>query len=137
MEKHILKNDVKVFGFQVKSFPKGVGEAFDSLTKKIPGGFNRSYYGICEMRKNTMVYLATAEENNENEAKIYKCDRYTIEKGEYLTATLKAWRTKTDSIKDIFERLGQQPETDHTKPIVEWYKNEDEMMCMMKLKSAV
>lgn len=46
-----LPDDVKVFGFQVKSFPQGTGEAFESLIKMVPGGFERPYYGISYMDK--------------------------------------------------------------------------------------
>lgn len=31
MEKYNLPDDVKVFGVQVKTFPHGIGEAFDGL----------------------------------------------------------------------------------------------------------
>jgi hypothetical protein len=135
MEKYHLKNDVKVFGFQVKTFPEGVGEAFDSLVKKVPDGANRMCYGICEMRKNGLAYIAAMEEKKENEARIYNCEPYTIAKGEYLTVTLRDWQKKIDSINGIFEQLGKQSQTDHTKPIVEWYKNDHEMMCMMMLNT--
>ena len=33
MEKIILDNDINVFGTQVKTFPMGIGEAFDKLVK--------------------------------------------------------------------------------------------------------
>ena len=46
MKKIELKNDIPVFGFEVKSFPVGIGDAFDKLVKKLPEGFGRDYYGI-------------------------------------------------------------------------------------------
>ena len=42
MEKYFLKDDLKVFGRQVKKFPQGMEEAFDALVKMLPGGFDRS-----------------------------------------------------------------------------------------------
>ncbi len=78
MEIYNLSEDVKVFGFTVKSFPAGIGEAFESLIKTIPGGFDRPYYGISYMDENgQMVYKATALEKFESEAEKYNYERYT------------------------------------------------------------
>jgi predicted transcriptional regulator YdeE len=133
MEKYNLKNDIQVFGVKVKSFPNGVGEAFDRLVKMLPEGNHRSYYGISQMAKNgNMEYYATAEEVHAGEAEKYKCDRYTIEKGEYLVESIHDWKKKTDCIKDVFHSMIQDNPVDKKKPAVEWYKNEKEMLCMVK-----
>ena len=134
MEKYILTDDLRVFGVQVESFPNGIGEAFDSLIKMLPGGFNRSFYGISYMKDGAMVYIAAAEEKDKGEAQKYNCERYTVEKGEYLTETLKDWRKKTDCIGDMFHRMMRDSHVDKTKPCVEWYKNDDEMLCMVRSK---
>jgi predicted transcriptional regulator YdeE len=133
METYNLKNDVNVFGVQVKSFPNGVGEAFHDLIKLFPADDKRSYYGIFSMAENgNMVYYAAAEETYQGEAEKYKCERRTIEKGEYLTEPIHDWRKNTDCIKDVFMKMSTDERVDHTKPGVEWYKNDDEMLCMLK-----
>lgn len=130
-----LKNDIKVFGLRVKTFPDGIDKAFDSLLKKIPGGFDRSYYGISSMTADgTCIYKAVAQEKYEGEAEKYNYERDTINKGEYLTVSLMDWRKKTDSIKDIFHEMMKDERVDKSQPCVEWYKNDDEMACMMKMK---
>src|SRR6478672_710415 len=102
MEIYNLPNDVKVFGFQVKTFPAGIGEAFDGLLKMV-GGFNRSFYGISYMMADgNMAYYATAEEAHDGEAEEYDRERFTIEKGKYLSISIKEWRNKTGTIKNIF-----------------------------------
>jgi len=132
MEKFNLQNDVKVFGVQVKTFPEGIGEAFDSLIKMFPNADQRPYYGISEFKNGSMYYYATAEETFPGEGKKFQCDNLTIEKGEYLAAALHGWRTKTGCIKDVFHEIMQDKQADHTKPAVEWYKNDDEMLCMVR-----
>jgi hypothetical protein len=133
METYELKKDLNVFGFQVNDFPNGIGKAFDTLVEKVPGGFNRSYYGISTMTKDgKFIYLATALEKNPGEAEQLHYQRYKIENGVYLTETVHNWRKKTDTIKDIFHRMMQDERADKTKPCMEWYKNEDEMICMVK-----
>lgn len=133
METFVLKKDLPLFGFQVKTFPEGIGEAFDSLIALVPEGLNRSYYGLSSMTPDgKVVYIAAVEEKNKDEAEKNKCERYTIEKGKYFTVTINGWRQKTDSIKDVFHEMMQLQNVDHMKPCIEWYKNDDEMCCMLK-----
>ena len=131
MEIFNLQNDLEVFGNRVKTFPNGISDAFDSLVKRV-GGFNRPFYGISYMKDGSMIYLATALEENKAEAEKYKCDRYKIEKGEYFTETIRNWRKKTGSINDVFAKMMKDAWIDRTKPAVEWYKNDDEMLCRVK-----
>jgi predicted transcriptional regulator YdeE len=132
MEKYNLTNDVKVFGLQVKTFPSGVDEAFHNLIKKT-GDESRSYYGISEFKDGKMVYYAAAGEKFEGEAEKYNCEKLKIEKGDYLTTTVFEWRNKTDCIKDVFSELIRDPRVNKTKPAIEWYKDNNEMMCMVEM----
>src|SRR5262245_35026447 len=132
MEKYKIKNDITVFGFEVKTFPNGIGEAFDSLMQKVPDGFGRDYFGISYEDKNKMVYLATAEEKERGEDEKYDCERYTIKKGDYAIETVRDWRKKTDSIKHVFEKMFESLKGAATGPNVEWYKDDKEMLCMVK-----
>ena len=135
MEKYYLNNDLKVFGTQVKTFPEGIGAAFEALIKMLPDGPERQYYGISYMTKDgEIIYKATVLEKYEGEAKKYHCEISVIEKGEYLTEVIHDWRKKTDCIKDVFHDMMQDSRIDKSKPCVEWYKNSDEMFCMVKLK---
>ena len=134
MEKYQLKDDINVFGFEVKTFPKGIGDAFDSLVKMVPEGLGRDYYGISfRGSEDKMIYLATAREKEHGEAEKYQCDRYTIQKGVYATETVWDWRKKTNLINQVFERLFNSIQDTTTGPNVEWYKDENEMLCMVRL----
>ena len=137
VETIILKDDLKVMGFQVKDCPSGIGQAFETLVNMLPGGFDRSYYGIIEMSNDGMTYKAAALENYDGEAEKFNCERFTIEKGEYVTVTLHDWRKNLESIKDIFCDMHNDPRVDKSKCSIEWYKNDDEMVCMMKSKPMI
>jgi hypothetical protein len=133
VETYILINDLKVFGVQVKDFPQGVAETFHVLINMIPDGNARSYYGIFQMNSTgNMVYCAAAEELHNGEAEQYHCERYTIAKGQYLTEKINDWQKNISRIKDVFTELSRDPRIDQTKPGVEWYKNDKEMVCMLK-----
>lgn len=134
MEKYNLENDIKVFGFEVKTFPEAIGEAFESLAQMIEQGFDRSYYGISNISDDkSIIYKAAAEEKFEGEAEKYGYERYIIEKGKYAMKTLKAWHGKTDSIKDIFHEIMMDTRIDKSSYCIEWYKDDNEMLCMIKI----
>lgn len=133
MEKYNLPNNVKVFGVQVKTFPGGIGEAFDKLIQMLPPGDERSYYGISECTKEGIIYIAAALETFDGEAEKYGCKTFIVEKGDYLTETVTDWRKKTTSIRYVFEEMFKNELSDRTKPCVEIYKNNNEMLCMVKV----
>lgn len=135
MDTYTLPADISVFGILVENFPNGVGDAFGAMMQQIADGKSRAYYGISSMDAEGRVkYYAAAEEKLPDEAALYGYEKYTIEQGEYLTVTVQNWRTKTDCIKDVFHELMQDKRVDHTKPCVEWYKSDDEMICMLKVE---
>lgn len=135
MEKYDLPHDITVFGRQVKTFPSGIGEAFDELIKMTGDrAGERSYYGISEFKGGKMVYYAVAEEKVDGEAEQYNYEKLKIQRGEYLTSTVIDWQKKTDCIKDVFYEIIQDPRVNKTKPAIEWYKNDNEMMCLVKMK---
>ena len=135
METYNLKNDLKVFGKEVTTFPLGIKEAFSALLDMMPDGSKRTYYGVSYLDKTgKIIYKATAEEKYEREAEKYNCERYVIEKGEYLAVIITDWLTKTDCIKDVFHDMMEDDRADKTKEVVEWYKTETEMLCLVRVK---
>ena len=135
METYNLSHDIKAFGVQVKTFPMGVGEAFHDLIQKLPNGDKRSYYGISVCTDKGIIYSAAAEEAYPGEADKYDYEKYEIQKGEYLTEEIKGWQQKINCIKDVFEELMKDKRVNSTLPpvCVEWYKNQEEMLCMIKI----
>ncbi len=135
METYNLKNDLEVFGKEVTTFPLGINEAFHALINMIPDGSHRAYYGLSHMDENgKIIYKAAAGEKYPGEAEKYDCERYIIEKGEYLVVTITGWRDQTDRIKDVFHDMMEDDRADETKEVVEWYKTDTEMLCLVKMK---
>jgi DNA-binding cell septation regulator SpoVG len=82
-----------------------------------------------------VVYYAAAEQIGNTELKDQAFEPWTIESGEYIALPVRQWREKTDTIKDVFCLLMQDARADKSKPCVEWYKTDDEMLCMIKTTS--
>ena len=132
MDLYTLHNDVKVFGSKVNTFPVGIKEAFDELVKVLPPEDKRFYYGISECTKEGIVYIAATAETFEGEGAKYGFENFTIQQGEYLAVTVFDWLAKTHCIKDVFEEMFKDVRADRSKPCIEIYKNDDEMVCMVK-----
>ena len=133
MDRFNLIRGIRVFGFQVENSPEGIGEAFNDLVNRVGGGFRRQYYGISEVKDGCFVYTAAAEATCEGEGRQFGFEEYEIEKGEYLAVIIRDWRKKTESIKDVFQEMIVDQRVDCSKPFVEWYKDDDEMICMARI----
>lgn len=132
MEKLNLEQDLKAFGMQVKTFPNGIKEAFDGIIKMLPAKDKRFYYGISECTNEGIIYIAATAETFEGEGSQYGYDSYVVEKGEYLAETVVGWLNKTHGIKDVFEQMFKDDRADRSKPCIEIYKNDDEIICLVK-----
>src|SRR5258706_14815205 len=134
METYNIQHDIRVFGRQLMTFPLGIREAFDELINAVPEGLNRSYYGLSHPDTGgNVIYYTAVEEYAVGEGKKSGYDYYTIKKGEYLPVTIKDWHSKTDCIKDVFHEMMQDKRFDNITPCVEWYKSDEEMVCMLKM----
>lgn len=137
MDTFNLTKDIRVFGFEVSDGADGIGEAFNHLVDRVGGNFRRQYYGLSQMKAGCFTYTAAAEATFKGEGSQYGFEEFEIEKGEYLAVIIRDWRKKTESIKDVFQEIVKDERVDCTKPLVEWYKDDDEMICMARVQSPV
>lgn len=47
------------------------------------------------------------------------------------------WRNNLNCIKDLFSELLRDASVDKTKPAIEWYKDDDEMLCIIKMVNQI
>jgi hypothetical protein len=131
MENYIQEVDLTLLGVQVETFPLGIKEAFDSLVRVF--GFSRPYYGVSWIAEDGRIeYYAITAEGFKDEAKEYNYTKLSMPKGEYLAKTVFDWMSKTDRIKEVFDELTAGTCPRATNPCIEYYKSDDEMVCMVK-----
>jgi hypothetical protein len=133
MQKYLLKQDLRLFYTRATSFPAGIKEAFTTLEKKLPSLMGRVFYGISHMENGVIVYKAAVLETEKGEGEKYGCETLTLKKGEYITETLMKWKEKTELIAGIFQKLLSDPRLDTSSACVEWYKSDEELMCMVRI----
>jgi hypothetical protein len=136
MEKIVFENDINLFGKTVTTFPLGIGEAFDELIKATGDcAAERNYYGLSYITNDgKIIYTVAAEEKYSGEAEKFNYQESIIEHGEYVSEVLHNWKNCTGEIKNIFEAMMNDEHVDKTKPCIEWYKDDEEMLCLMKTK---
>ncbi|HEV8513305.1 MAG TPA: hypothetical protein VGQ59_08510 [Cyclobacteriaceae bacterium] len=134
MEIYTLKNNIEIFCVTARSFPYEIKQAFAALINLLPTVEGRTFFGIAFEDKNgDMIYKAAVLESFGGEAEKLGCEKFIIEKGDYLTETLKDWKKDESLIGLTFKKFSES-KYNATFPCVEWYQGND-VMCMVKLEN--
>lgn len=136
MEKYILSSDISVFCVTAKSFPDGVLQAHQELHSLVPFSNDRRYFGISRPYKDTIVYKAAAEEMHQGEAKKLGCEPFTIKNGHYISIVIADFMKDTPSIGRAFQKLLSHLDIDPNGFCIEWYLNDQDLRCMVRLDPA-
>jgi hypothetical protein len=134
MEKFTLDNPIKVLCVTASSFPDGIMAAHNKLHALVPNAGNRRYFGISRPEKGQIIYKAAAEERNPGEGEQLNCESFVIAGGEYVSVTIIDFMKDVQAIGKAFQQLTSQPDIDPDGYCVEWYVNEKDVKCMVKLK---
>jgi predicted transcriptional regulator YdeE len=130
-----LEKDIILFYVEADSFPEGIGKAWDKLHSIVKEKNGRKFYGISFGSKdNRIIYRAATEEIYPGEAEKYKCDTFTLKKGQYKSRTVKDFMNNLGEIPKIFEQLKKEPDIDPQGYCAEIYEDDSELKCMIKLK---
>jgi hypothetical protein len=134
MEKFTLEDDIKVFCETAKSFPGGILEAHKELESIITCSKQRRYFGISSRNaKGIIIYDAAAEEIYQGEAEELGCEMFVIESGTYISLFIEDYISDIKSIANAFQQLIAYPSVDPQSYCIEWYLNEKDVRCMVKL----
>ena len=136
MESYILEKDIRAFYITADSFPEGILPAHQKLHALVPFSLERKYFGISFPDETGKIsYKASAEELYESESAKYNLPVFVIKKGNYTSIVLRNYREDITSISKAFDQLLHNPDIDPKGACVEWYINENDMRCMVRLKS--
>ena len=133
METITFDNDITVFYVQAKSFPDDIMYAHKKLRALVPFSTNRKYFGISRPETDGIVYKAAAEEIRPNEAMDLNLDTVVLKKGKYISLTIKDYAKDIQSIDRAFKELLSCPGLDPQGYCVEWYVNDADVKCMIRL----
>lgn len=136
METFTLNEDIQIMYMDASSFPEGILEAHQKLHSLIPFSNERRYFGLSRPEKDgTIRYKAAAEEMHSGEGEKLKCKTLVIKKGTYACIIVKDYVKYIHGIGLAFQRLITRPDIDPEGYCVEWYMNNTDVRCMVRLKS--
>jgi hypothetical protein len=134
METFIFENDIRVFCVTAKSFPDGIMEAFEKLHASVSLGDRGRQFGISRPNpKGQIVYKAALEEINDGDAERFGCEPFVIQKGSYIFLDRLNFMKDLQSIGKAFHELISQPGVDPNGYCLEWYLNQNDVRCMVRL----
>lgn len=136
METIIIEEDIKVFYVTAKSFPDDILNAHKKLHTMIPFLKERRYFGLSRPEKGVIVYRAAAEQLEEEKEENFNCESFIIEKGKYRCITILNFKNNPQSIGKAFEELISFSDIDPNGYCIEWYYNEEDVKCMVRLKDS-
>ena len=137
MEEYELVKDINLMYVPVASFPEGIPAAFEKLGSLLPAEGNRTMFGISWPDKNAkIIYKAAAEEKYRGEGKKYGLDTFIIKKGTYISELVKDYKKSLSQIGDTFQQLLKHPDIDTKGYCLEWYKGNDDVLCLIKLNAS-
>ena len=135
MEHVNLAEGIEVYSMPAKSFPDCVLEAHQALHGIVPFDGKRNYFGLSRPEHGTIVYKAAAEVLPSDPA-FSELARQTIPEGEYLGIRVEDFRNDIKAIGEAFQELIHRPGIDPEGYCVEWYQNNDTVVCMVKLAAS-
>lgn len=133
METITLDKDIKVFYITASSFPEGIETAHQQLHSRVPFSTDRKYFGISRPENGVITYKAAAEELQEGEAEAFHCAALVLKKGKYISVTIKDYLQDVAGIGHAFQELLSSPGLDPQGYCVEWYFNDKDVKCMIRL----
>lgn len=129
-----LNNDIKIFYVTAKTYPDGILAAHQALHAMVPFSYDRKYFGLSRPENNNgIVYKASTEETFDGEAESYNCESLIIKKGSYISIVIPDYRKNLPSMGIAFQELLAHPNIDPEGYCIEWYLNENEVNCMVRL----
>jgi hypothetical protein len=134
IEKYELDNDISVMCVQADSFPQGIQTAFEKLGSAISDTNNRTFFGISHADKNgNIIYKAAAWEKYEGEGESHCLETFRIKKGVYMGELISDFRENISLIGNTFHKLLKDPRLDRDSYCLEWYKDDRDVLCLVKL----
>ncbi|KKT83185.1 MAG: hypothetical protein UW82_C0045G0008 [candidate division WWE3 bacterium GW2011_GWC2_44_9] len=113
---------------------KNSGEAFNSLETKIGSLKGRKFYGTLLGNPETGLYRACVEILQSENAEKLGLSNWVIPGGRYLRCKITDWGDKTNLIGPTFGEMAKEAEVDETRPYIEFYRSQKELILMMPVR---
>lgn len=136
MEIYRLDRDVPIVCITATSFPLGILPAHEKLHSLLGPSGDRTFYGISRPSGNmgNIVYKAAAEIMDKGEPARLNLETMMIKKGTYLSELILNFHEDIQRIGKSFQQILDDPRIDPNGFCVEWYLNETDVRCMVRVR---
>jgi len=112
----------------------GAAEAFSQLEGRLPSLKRRRFYGTFQPPDGP--YRACVAVEPDDDPRAMGLVEWTIPGGEYAHDRLKNWEDHIPEIGRTFERIARECERDPSRPSVEFYRSQKELVLLFPVKGA-
>ncbi len=111
----------------------GLGKAWEDLESKLPTLKKRKFYGA--FYPSDESYLACVVVSPEDPADGYGFERRSIPGGRCARRKMLDWRSDPGRvISEAFDAMSQKAERDRSRPALEYYRSENEVVLLMPVR---
>jgi hypothetical protein len=127
----VTLEDIKVMFVVSPSGPQGAGEAFDRLEARLPSLKGRKFYGTMLSAE----YRACVALEAQDSPAAMGLETWTIRGGVYARRKLERWLEHLPEIGQVFSALAAEYPRDPTRPNIEFYRSQKELLLFMPVTS--
>jgi len=110
----------------------GAGEAFRQLEARLPGLKSRKFYGTFQPPDGP--YRACVAIEPGDDPPTMGLATWTIPGGRYSRGKLANWEDHIPQIGQTFQRMAQEDERDPSRPSVEFYRSQRELVLLLPIR---
>lgn len=123
-----IDSPIDTLCLQTDDVPNGIKGIFHELETRVGNLQGKKFYGAVLCEGDKLLYKACVKK--EPGMNIPGTAEYIIPPGKYARTVMKDWPGKIPMIKDTFMEMMKQHEPDHSRPQVEYYKSEKELILL-------
>ena len=125
----VTRPDVPVMYVESATGFAGAADAFDRLEAKLPSLKGRKFYGTWEPPAGP--YRACVAIESGDDVTALGLPTWIIPGGRYSRRTLPNWEDHVPEIGKIFQQMREEREPDATRPSIEFYRSQKELLLLM------
>jgi len=129
---HVTLPDIRVMYVESTTGLAGGAKAFDALEAPFPTLKGRKFYGTFQPPAGP--YRACVAIAPSDDVAALGFPTWTIPGGKYSRAKIANWEQNLPEIGKTFQRMRQENEHDETRPSVEFYRSQRELVLLLPVK---
>jgi hypothetical protein len=127
----VILESVKVMYVEAEGGLSGIRQSWEKLESKLLSLKGRKFYGTYNYADK--VYRACVAINSEKEPEALNLATWIIPGGKFLREKIVGWSSRPEIMGEIFESMAQERDPDPTRPSIEFYKSQNEVILLLPI----